>query len=224
MAEAQSYLTRPADYLSLAQVLMAQDQSLAALTAAEHGLAKGELWARRDLASWTAAQAERVGAHALALSAAEIAFLGSRTYALDGYKLAQRLAGEQWPSVRARLLEQMKQSYSEYVIDVYLFEGMLVEAMAVMDRLHDSSYLNRVIEATRAQYPDWGIRKCREQAERIMDAGDAKHYDKAAAWLRIARDIHVQHGRQVQWQTYLTGVLDRHGRKYKLVPMLRALS
>jgi uncharacterized Zn finger protein len=30
-------------------------------------------------------------------------------------------------------------------------------------------------------------------------------------------------GREEEWQAYLSELLERHGRKYKLVPMLKAL-
>ena len=41
--------------------------------------------------------------------------------------------------------------------------------------------------------------------------------------LRIAHDIYRQHGRLNEWQGYLAGLLELHGRKYKLVPMLRGI-
>ena len=95
--------------------------------------------------------------------------------------------------------------------------------MAVVDGSYYSGDLNQVIQATRAEFPDWGIGKCQRQAESIMNTGNAKHYDTAVAWLRIARDIYLQHGRGAEWQAYLAGLLETHGRKYKLVPMLRGI-
>jgi len=62
-----------------------------------------------------------------------------------------------------------------------------------------------------------------QQAESIMDAKKAKDYDRAVEWLRIARDIYRQHGRDAEWQAYLRSLLSIHERKYKLVPMLRAI-
>ena len=56
-----------------------------------------------------------------------------------------------------------------------------------------------------------------------MDAGKANAYDQAVTWLRLAREIFLQHLRQEEWQSYLAGLLEIHARKYKLVPMLRAL-
>ena len=117
----------------------------------------------------------------------------------------------------------MEQSMAYHKIDIYLYEHMLVKAMAAVDRSPYNPDLARVIQATRAEYPDWGIQHCKRQAESIMDAGKAKSYDDAVSWLRIAHDIYLQHNRQAEWQAYLAGLLDLHARKYKLVPMLRGI-
>ena len=69
--------------------------------------------------------------------------------------------------------------------------------------------------------PNWGILKCKRKAETIMDAGQAKYYETAVTWLSTARDIYQQHQWQQDWELYLDSVLEKHHRKYKLVPMLR---
>jgi uncharacterized Zn finger protein len=117
----------------------------------------------------------------------------------------------------------MARSTSYHKVDLYLYEHMLAEAMAVVDGSFYGSDLERVIQATRAEFPDWGIRKCQQQAESIMNAGKANAYDTAVAWVRTDRDIYLQHNRGAEWQTYLAGLLEVHARKYKLVPMLRGI-
>jgi uncharacterized Zn finger protein len=222
VAEAQQYLVAPRDVLSLAQALAGQGEPTAALTVAAFGLGLSEHGDRRDLARWTTAQAEQAGDLALALRAVQVAFLSG--LALDDYKAAERLAGAEWPALKAGLLAQIGQpGVSGNPLDVYLYEQMWVEAMALIDRSPWSGDLQRVIELTRADYPDWGIQHCKRHAESIMDAKKAKDYDRAVEWLRIARDIFVQHGRAAEWQSYLAGLLALHERKYKLVPMLKAI-
>ena len=54
-----------------------------------------------------------------------------------------------------------------------------------------------------------------------MDAGKSQAYAAAVDWLRMARDIYLQHERRGEWQAYLDGLLETHRRKYKLVSMLR---
>lgn len=222
VAEAQQYLALPDEALSLARVLVERGESAAALTVAAFGLGLTEHGDRRELARWTVAQAEQAGDRALALRAAQVAFLSGLD--LADYKTAERLAGAEWPTLKTGLLAQIGQpGVRGNPLDVYLYEQMWVEAMALIDRAPWGDNLKRVIEATRAHYPDWGIRHCQRQAESIMDAKKAKDYDRAVEWLRIARDIFVQHGRVAEWQSYLAGLLALHERKYKLVPMLKAI-
>lgn len=219
--EAIQFLAEPGEILALAQVLVELGEPAAALTVAAHGLDQTERVYKTELARWTAALAQQSGDQALALRAAEVAFLNS--YALDDYQAAERLAGAAWPGVKERLLASLGESNAYGKVNIYLYENMLVAAMAEADRVTFGADLERVIQATRAEYPDWGIGKCKRQAESIMNAGQSKSYDQAVAWLRLAREIFLQHGRPGEWQTYLAQILELHARKYKLVPMLRAI-
>jgi uncharacterized Zn finger protein len=221
VAEAQKLFHQPEESLALVRMLAEQGERAAALTVAAHGLGLSEHGDRRELARWTVVNAQKAGDAALALRAAQVAFLSG--FDLNDYKLAEKLAAAEWPSVKVELLAQLGRSRAFGVIDVYLYEHMLVEAMAIIDRSPWSGDLHRVIEATRVDYPDWGIQHCKWHAERIMDAKKAKDYDVAVEWLRIARDICYQHNRQAEWQMYLNSLLDVHERKYKLVPMLRSI-
>ena len=125
--------------------------------------------------------------------------------------------------MRKRLLKLLESAADDGAVAIYLYERLLPQAMAVIDRNPYSSYLEQVIEATRADYPNWGIHQYQRRTENIMDVGNAKHYEEAASWLRRARDIYLQHQRAAAWAAYLDSLLERHARKYKLVPLLRAL-
>ena len=154
---------------------------------------------------------------------------GHHAEALQGaapglYQAAERIAGADWDAVKRDLLDNLQQVGAYTEVDIYLYAHMLVEAMRSADKRGDySADLERVIEAVRGGYPDWGIRHCKRRAERIMHAGDAKRYQGAAAWLRSARIIYAQHGRLAEWHPYLAELLEIHQRKYKLVPLLTAL-
>jgi uncharacterized Zn finger protein len=196
-----------------------------AIDVAAHGLTLEQTNDMAPLAEWTCQQAQAQGHHALALRAAETAFRHNIT--LNNYQHAETIAGAEWPTVKARLLQHAAASTNWNIvgkIDVYLHEGMLTEAMATIDKqpfTHLDSVTAKVIEATRNQYPDWGIAIYKQLAERIMNEGQAKYYETAASHLKKARDIYAQHGRLANWYAYLDGILDKHGRKYKLVPLLR---
>lgn len=222
VAEAQQYLVAPKDVLSLAETLVGQDEPTAALIIAAYGLGLSEYGDRRELARWTVVQAEQAGDQGLALRAAQVAFISG--LALDDYKTVERLAGVQWPTLKTGLLAQVGEAgVRGNPLNVYLYERMWVEAMALIDQSPWSGDLQRVIELTRADYPDWGIQHCKRQAESIMDAKKAKDYDRAVEWLRLARVIFAQHDRLAEWQVYLASLLALHERKYKLVPLLKAI-
>ena len=222
VTQAKAYLPYPRAILSLATVLAAQEEMDAALDLAEYGLALSETMGKVELARWTRDQAQAVGDDKLALKAAQTAFDAS--YDLVDYTAVQQLSSEQWPELKPLLLHKLESCGSaSKKIGVYLHENMLTAAMRVLDNEryildHD---LRRVIEVTREKYPDWGIQKYQRQAEAIMDAGQSGAYDTAVSWLSHARNIYQQHQRQPEWRAYLDGLIREHGRKYKLVPMLR---
>ena len=222
VAEAIAYLGAPPEVLAVATTLADHGHPREALAVAAHGLDLDYPHGKEALAHWIAPLAEAQGDGALALRAAKTAFFVTLT--LADYQVAERAAGAAWPAIKRELLDHLQQaSYAHYAVDIYLYEQMLVEAMAAVG---DSAYapnLGRVVEATRADYPDWGIQRCKTQAERIMNEGKAKYYDAAVDWLRRARDIYAQHKRLAEWRPYLDALLDTHARKYKLVPMLKTL-
>ena len=56
-----------------------------------------------------------------------------------------------------------------------------------------------------------------------MNEGKAKHYHHAVDWLRKARQAALLSGRAGEWTAYLDEIIDRHRRKYSLVPQLEQL-
>jgi uncharacterized Zn finger protein len=113
-------------------------------------------------------------------------------------------------------------------VDIFLREGLLDDAIAAVD---EAAYLasyhydltERVAVAAKDSHPDWVIQTGRRHAERIMNAGQSQHYVQAARWLSIARDAARAAGRGAEWRSYVDGLLERHKRRYKLVPLLKPL-
>ncbi|MEI7768714.1 MAG: hypothetical protein WCI67_01940 [Chloroflexales bacterium] len=56
-----------------------------------------------------------------------------------------------------------------------------------------------------------------------MNGGKAQHYDRAVSWLRRARDAYRAAGQPDDWARYLADVRTTHGRKYKLMGLLKGL-
>jgi uncharacterized Zn finger protein len=110
-------------------------------------------------------------------------------------------------------------------IQIFLHEGLIDDAIALVDRdTYASAHLiEPVADAAIHSHPDWVIAASRRQAEPIMDRGKADKYGVAIQWLTKAREAHRAAGRQDDWNAYLDSLLTEHGRKYKLVPMLKTL-
>ena len=117
----------------------------------------------------------------------------------------------------------MKSYYPQGPVDIFLHEGLIDDAIAALQPYASHTLVEQVVDAALETRPDWVIQACRQQAEPIMNEGRAQLYHAAARWLAKARTAYRAMGREEEWQTYLSELLTRHGRKYKLVPMLQAL-
>ena len=102
---------------------------------------------------------------------------------------------------------------------------MVDEAIKSIDKQGYVSYytLEPVVEAAWQSHPDWVIRRCKEQAEQIMNAGKSKHYHHAIRWLEKARRAYLGADRTEAWLSYLEGLISQHARKYSLRPDLERL-
>jgi len=203
---------------TLAQALREGGELAAALRIAEHGLTlEGPKGA---LAAWASDLATSLGETERALSAATVAFQAAPD--LVAYQRVQELAGEGWPALRADLLDHLRQRPygSSAAVDIWLYEGLLDDAIAAVDQGVSYADLERVMDAVVAHRPDWVIQAARRQAERIMNAGQAKYYHHAVGWLERARAAYRAAGHEDEWQAYLCDIRTQHGRKYKLMGML----
>lgn len=224
VADAKAYLALPRDAHAVATVLVEKGKIAEALEVAAQGLALEAREGKVELARWTRDQATATRQRDLALQAAQAAFTASLTF--DDYTATQAIAGDEWSAIRPAMLQAVRGGWdTTSKVDVYLHENMLREAMELFDKVNYGSdqALMRVVDAVSATYPDWCIRQYQKRGEVIMDAGKAQAYYNAAIWLRRARDIYQQHNRLPEWQQYLNHILSKHGRKYKLVPLLRDL-
>jgi uncharacterized Zn finger protein len=218
------YLGTTQEALALADALAEHGERERSLTIAEHGLSlEGQ---KASLAKWLREQAEAMGKTDLALRAAEIAY--QEEISLENYLRVAAIAGEQWTERRTALLEytRSKKSFSQQgQVDVFLHENLLDDAIAALEPYASHTLIEQVVNAalqSQSQF-EWIIQACRKQAEPIIEGGKAEYYYAAAKWLAKARTAYQALGRDEEWQTYLNDLLNRHGRKYKLVPMLKAL-
>jgi len=210
--------------LALAQALRGHDHVEEALRIAEHGLTLQGQGHKARLASWLRDVAAGAGRENLALDAAITAFRASPN--LDAYQQVKELAGSQWPQLREKLLdflrEQPPTGFSAG-IDIFLQEELIDDAIAALGQRGFYKTVARVAEAAIESRPDWVISASKRQAEQIMDAGKSKAYHHAVEWLARAKAAYKAAGREEDWRSYLNHLLDKHSRKYKLVPMLKDL-
>ena len=220
----RQYLATTDEALALAKALYEHGEYEQSLQIAEHGLSlEGR---KASLAKWLRDQALSTGEKTRALPAAEAAFRDE--ISLENYQQVAEIAGEQWPERRTELLNyarHTKSSYPKGQIDVFLHEGLIEDAITAQDPYTSHILIEQVVDAAlHAQaHLDWVIQACRKQAEYIMDRGKADLYSSAANWLTKARAAYLALGHEEEWQSYLNELLSQHGRKYKLVPMLKAL-
>jgi uncharacterized Zn finger protein len=219
---ALQYMATTDEALALAQALREHNQPAEALKIAEHGLTlQGQ---RQTLARWLRDFAAQLSQLDVALKAARGAFADS--FSLENYQAAEAIAGEKWPSVKAELLDQLAAANFAYGrIDIYLYEDMVDEAIEAIDKQGYVGYytLEPVVEAAWQSHPDWVIRQCKNQAERIMDAGQSKNYHHAIRWLERARRAYLGAERTEEWRSYLESLISKHARKYSLRPQLEGL-
>lgn len=232
---ALSQLGRAADALIVAQALRESGDLAASLRIAEHGLILPG--PKHTLADWLSDLAHGMGQAEPALRAALIAFrelpnearylkVRDRAQAAGTPAGPDRTGDEeaQWPPLRDELLRFIRTGTTvsaDVKIGIYLSEGLLADAIAAVDTAGASStVVERVMDAAIEKRPDWVIQAACRQAEGIMNAGKAQHYEHAVGWLQRAQAAYRAAGREAAWRTYLEGVRVKHGRKYKLMGLL----
>lgn len=215
-------LRTPQDALALATALFEHGEHEQSLRIAQHGLTlEGP---EAELARWLREQAVVLNLHELALTAAERTLRAEVT--LDNYLRVAELAAEQWPQRRTELLAKASYSHparAEGWVAIFLHERLFDHAIAVLEVYANPDLITRVIEAVSNERPEWVMHICCQQASSIMDNGQSQNYHRAVQWLKKARDVYYRLQRDAEWRLYLDTLLQRHRRKYTLVPQLEAL-
>lgn len=83
--------------------------------------------------------------------------------------------------------------------------------------------LEEAIETYGSAYPEWALRACQQQAQRLLSEAKPKDYDQAVRWLALGRAAAMAARRLEAWQTDLDEHIARHARKPRLVALLRKL-
>jgi uncharacterized Zn finger protein len=146
--------------------------------------------------------------------------------ALDTWHAARRLLGEDWPDAGEQLRKSLRSVASGSLsgrVDIFLEEGWIADAIYIVRQHAGYALVGRVADAAIEAQPEWVIATGRSHAETIMDGGHSNAYDDAARWLARMKAASRAAGKDAEFQDYLTATIDKHHRKYKLVPLLREL-
>jgi uncharacterized Zn finger protein len=236
VAYARETFTEPGESLELAKMLKEAGQDEEALAIAAEGLRFGPddpdetgWWPSRSvalLAHWLRDHAGLMGRRDLALTAARSAF--EETLSLQDYRAVETWAGGSWKEMRTDLLAGLTAAkHAPDRAEILLEEGLIDEAVRSIGdgEGHGTGddVLMRLMDAAQASHPDWVIRLAERKAARIIEAGAAGSYDRAAQWLKQAALAYDAAGRIDAWTVTIEGLIDRHRRKHKLRPLLEAL-
>jgi uncharacterized Zn finger protein len=122
------------------------------------------------------------------------------------------------------LLRSGQPGTREPAIDIFLHEGLIDDAIAALETDHlGHALVGRVVTAALKERPEWAMNACFFQADRIIEPGSAQYYYAAAEWLGRAREAARAGGLMEQWRRRMDDIMTRHQRKYKLMPLLKAL-
>jgi uncharacterized Zn finger protein len=185
----------------------------------------GGSFQRAELARWLRETAVSLGQPERALPAARVAM--EEHPSLTDYQALQAVAGEEWPRLRPDVLDRLRApilSTQGAAVDIFLHERLVDDAIAALERGHQGHVIvGRVVDAVLHERPEWAMKACFQQADRIIEPGSAQYYSAASAWLGKAREAAMAGGLLAQWERQMDDIMTRHQRKYKLMPLLRAL-
>lgn len=224
MAEAKILMQVMEEAFTLAKNLREKEALPQALEIAEIGLNfPGNC--QYNLADWTSDLAAGLENYQLALKARIIAFLAHPSF--QDYRKVEELAKENWPTIKLNLLYNLRNSkhwdiHNEKV-NIFLHEGLIDDAISTVTNLSSyySQTIQKVMTAAIIDRPQWVIENAIPRAESIMDAGKAEYYQLAVDWLKNVRSAYIQIGQHSEWSQYRAKLIQKHGRKHKLMGLIK---
>lgn len=178
---------------------------------------------RYELADWTSELAQGLGDSSIALTARISAF--KLRPSMRGYQQTKILADDTWETLKPDLLEHLRTmdawSHAEAKVQIFLAEGFVDDAISTVNDSYTHRHLVQLVMDAAIDYrPEWVIAKAISPAEDIINRGKAESYQDAVDWLGKARTAYLQSGRQHEWEEYRRQLVDKHGRKHKLMGLI----
>lgn len=145
---------------------------------------------------------------------------------LSNYEMTRQLWEDEWSIVREEILDVLRadpHSRTQGTIDVFLEADEYGQALDRLESVRDFDLIRRVCRQSIEACPGRVRGIAREQAEDIMDNGRSKAYEAAKDWLQLVRRSYELQNEPAGWNAYREDLLNKHSRKYKLVPKLEEL-
>lgn len=148
---------------------------------------------------------------------------------LTRYVELEVMAGSTWKSLKTNLLKGLYQErfgrfQLEAAVNIFIHEKLYDNAIAMVTKRYASDALvQKVMPIVTKTHGDWVNNRAEEEAEKIIEAGKAKHYDRAVGWLEHSRAAYLANNRKAEWQAYLLGIRTKHGKKRKLMGLIQHL-
>jgi uncharacterized Zn finger protein len=186
-------------------------------------------YAADELAIWGAELAEGLGDLTQSIDLRRTAFQFKPT--LKGLQHLETLVStaqgtSQWSQTKAELLTALRIETRHYntsdLIDIFLAESFVEDAIRVVNRYHPEQDLLRVMKAAIPVNPDWVLRTATAESDRIINVGKADRYDWATTALEQLRNTYRHLDREAEWFAYSDQLVSLHGRKHKLMGLLRS--
>ena len=146
------------------------------------------------------------------------------------------MAGADWSVVQVPLLQHLRKrqawGWEEAQVDIFLHEELVEDAIAIVSdlRSYHGPLILRVMDAAMAQghsgrsiatHSQWVIDNARPRAESIMDSGKAQYYYNAVEWLKRVKMAYQEMGQAASWSGYYQTLISQHGRKRKLMGLMK---
>jgi uncharacterized Zn finger protein len=187
------------------------------------------IYATDELALWGSELAEELGELTQAIDLRRTAFQLKPT--IQGLKDLETLtltahSTAQWSQIKTELITTLRTEKRHYntsdLIDIYLAESLVEDAIRVVSTYQPETDLLRVMKAAIPVNPDWVIRTATAEADRIIKVGKADRYDWATTALEQLRNTYRHLDRDADWYAYSDQLVSLHSRKSKLMGLMRS--
>ena len=228
---AETRAKSPDDALEIAFALAEADEIDTALIIGEMGLDLPRTnggQGQGALARWLRDKAEAAGRPDLARRAAFITVREMPN--LGNWTCAEQMApSAEWSPLRDEILAELRRinntspyGRSELTL-IFLHEHQIDDALHSIKGYANAALLAQVADAALEERPDAVLTMSRREAETIMDEGKSAYYDTARDWLRRYKTALSNLHRADDWVPYRNTLLEKHRRRYKLIPLIKEL-